>query len=59
MKAYGKSPFLPTIYDYFEFKNTSFIVMEYIEGKPVGKGDFKRPSEKKMKNSVFKSLLIH
>ncbi|WP_341667504.1 protein kinase domain-containing protein [Virgibacillus halodenitrificans] len=47
MKAYGKSPFLPTIYDYFEFKNTSFIVMEYIEGKPVGKGDFKRPSEKK------------
>ncbi|SDJ53113.1 serine/threonine protein kinase [Salimicrobium halophilum] len=47
MKSYGSSPFLPELYDSFAYDGSSFIVMEYVEGHPVGKGDFHREAEKR------------
>jgi serine/threonine protein kinase len=38
ISKYGKHPFLPQFYDYFTFKNRAYIVMEYIDGQPLGKG---------------------
>lgn len=36
MLLYGKSPYLPEIYDYFSLNGKSFIVMEHIDGNILG-----------------------
>ncbi|MGF7185881.1 serine/threonine protein kinase [Desulfitispora alkaliphila] len=44
MKKYGQHPYLPKLYDYFTYKNRAYIVMEHVDGKPLGRG---RKVEKK------------
>ncbi|EEG78109.1 serine/threonine protein kinase [Dethiobacter alkaliphilus AHT 1] len=47
MRNYGQHPALPKLYDYFTFKHRAYIIMEYIDGEPLGRGrKVKKKNEK-------------
>ncbi|MFB4164136.1 hypothetical protein ACE1TI_09915 [Alteribacillus sp. JSM 102045] len=40
MRSYGKSKYLPAFYNYFVKNKQAHIVMEQVEGKPLGVSNF-------------------
>lgn len=52
MKTYGRAKYLPEFYDFFIMDNKAFIVMEYIEGMPLGNEFNNRGKKREEKLSV-------
>lgn len=57
MKAYGSHKYLPTLYDFFLYKDAAYIVMEYINGKSLGI-DFRTKSKTQLNEKQSLSIVL-